>query len=831
MDFVDGAQSETTPTIGNITASNLVQYANDAAYEAAESGAPTVGNIYYNTTDNTIRFYNGTIWQEVIDEQTVQAIENKVIDADNNTITNIDNNEIKNNAGIEASKIADGSVSDAEFQHLDGVTSDIQGQLDAKIPNSEKGAVNGVAELDGSGTVPASQLPSYVDDVLEYADLASFPVTGETGKIYIAIDTGFNYRWSGSIYIDITSKVDSVNGDTGVVSLGIVDMNDTDITPAIGEDGKVIKYDHSSGDFILADESGGGTGQGGINYIENSGFEDGTSLGWNLYNDGASSEPVDGTGGSLSALTSSVQNSTALRGTKHFRLEKSAFNGQGDGASYDLAIDTQDANKFLDVSFDYISSTYTSGDLRVFVYDIDNTVLLGEVVNSESGDILSSNTPTRFLSRFYTTDSLNYRLIFHVTSTNATAWNMDIDNIRVGPADTVIATNVQTELVDVSADANFTAGKLLVSRSGGNVTVNVEETITYSSASSVTSASALIPEWARPAGNKPYNISHFTGTLIYEIRVLSDGTFTVNTRNFSGAATATTSFDVGSISYCVDDGLSTNVISNTQLNQKTVSVSGAGNAGTAITANVTDIDFTEVRDSHNAWNGTQFTAPISGRYTFKGTVNLNAPNAGALYGYLNGSQSTLAHFTGASASTKTFVWEGVLNKGQVWSLRSDTGTTLVTSSILHFLEVSSHPDFTSYGVLNPQSELLEDSVGTLTAHPGPQGQWVALAQLDLTDGEWDIEARVELQMAAATSVSEAGISITDNAGTSNPGSHAIDKMFSEITNNSGDLASQYFSRRGVVVSGGPTTWYLRHYLGNSASNINYACIITARRVK
>lgn len=52
-----------------------------------------------------------------------------------------------------------------------------------------------------AGKVPAGQLPSYVDDVLEYANLAAFPGTGETGKIYVAIDTGSTYRWSGSAYV------------------------------------------------------------------------------------------------------------------------------------------------------------------------------------------------------------------------------------------------------------------------------------------------------------------------------------------------------------------------------------------------------------------------------------------------------------------------------------------------------------------------------------------------------------------------------------------------------------------------------------------------------
>lgn len=77
------------------------------------------------------------------------------------------------------------------------------------------------ADLVG-GKVPASQLPSYVDDVLEFANLTTFPVTGETGKLYVALDSNKIYRWSGSVYIDMTpgeadtlqTVVDRNNGTT-----------------------------------------------------------------------------------------------------------------------------------------------------------------------------------------------------------------------------------------------------------------------------------------------------------------------------------------------------------------------------------------------------------------------------------------------------------------------------------------------------------------------------------------------------------------------------------------------------------------------------------------
>lgn len=68
------------------------------------------------------------------------------------------------------------------------------------------------ADLVG-GLVPASQLPSYVDDVLEFANLASFPVTGETGKIYVALDTNKTYRWSGSIYVEVSSLDEALLAD------------------------------------------------------------------------------------------------------------------------------------------------------------------------------------------------------------------------------------------------------------------------------------------------------------------------------------------------------------------------------------------------------------------------------------------------------------------------------------------------------------------------------------------------------------------------------------------------------------------------------------------
>ncbi len=75
-----------------------------------------------------------------------------------------------------------------------------------------------------SGKVPSAQLPSYVDDVIEVADEAALPATGETGKIYITIDTGAQYRWSGSTYVQLTSSP----GTTDAVPEGTTNLYFTD---------------------------------------------------------------------------------------------------------------------------------------------------------------------------------------------------------------------------------------------------------------------------------------------------------------------------------------------------------------------------------------------------------------------------------------------------------------------------------------------------------------------------------------------------------------------------------------------------------------------------
>jgi len=150
-----------------------------------------------------------------------------------------------------ANQLVRKSQLDAEIAGAAGDITALEGRVTA-IEN-DYGVAGGLATLDGAGLVPASQLPSYVDDVLEFANLAAFPATGETGKIYVAIDTSKCYRWSGSTYVYITSgAVDSVNGQTGIV---VLTASDIQTAASVSIESKLGSLDSEDLTFLKLDGS------------------------------------------------------------------------------------------------------------------------------------------------------------------------------------------------------------------------------------------------------------------------------------------------------------------------------------------------------------------------------------------------------------------------------------------------------------------------------------------------------------------------------------------------------------------------------------------------
>lgn len=147
---------------------------------------------------------------------------------------NSSNNYFKGTSIVDAINKGDAAVK-AQVDRLDTKIDDVNEDLqDFK---ALKGQPNGLAELDGNGKVPASQLPSYVDDVMDayatytvsptgvlqdiqlYADAEhETPIVGERDKIYVNVTPGevsYQFRWSGSQFIHIDSNAIIIGDITG----------------------------------------------------------------------------------------------------------------------------------------------------------------------------------------------------------------------------------------------------------------------------------------------------------------------------------------------------------------------------------------------------------------------------------------------------------------------------------------------------------------------------------------------------------------------------------------------------------------------------------------
>jgi len=122
--------------------------------------------------------------------------------------------------------------------------------------SANRGVANGYAPLASDAKVDAAYLPAYVDEVLEYANLAAFPVTGASDKIYIALDTNKVYRWSGSTYIEVAANSGVWGAITGTIT------NQTDLQNALNL--KYNVYNLSSATTNVADA---------INYVLSFNFE------------------------------------------------------------------------------------------------------------------------------------------------------------------------------------------------------------------------------------------------------------------------------------------------------------------------------------------------------------------------------------------------------------------------------------------------------------------------------------------------------------------------------------------------------------------------------
>lgn len=206
------ARTPLSHTHGNLTNDGKVGSDSDMAIVTGTGGIVKAANL---TTADVTATGNATSFVTAVTQDSkgkITATKSTVPTADGTT------------AGITKLYTGTGSNTDGAMSQA-AVNSALAGKLNTTL----KGAANGLAELDAEGKVPSSQLPSYVDDVIEVDDYAHLPETGEAGKIYVTKDDNKTYRWTGTVYAQIK----------GDLALG-----ETSSTAYRGDYGK-IAYDHS----------------------------------------------------------------------------------------------------------------------------------------------------------------------------------------------------------------------------------------------------------------------------------------------------------------------------------------------------------------------------------------------------------------------------------------------------------------------------------------------------------------------------------------------------------------------------------------------------------
>lgn len=421
LNFSDGFTSSSAPTGGTIAPGSITipSYANDATYVTAKGTAAVVGDIYYNTTNSTYRVYRGSAWINLPEYMNPYATTAAFVTSKGSAAANGDYfydttlNIFRGYFNSAWREIITGDQSQVlTNKDIDGGTASNTNRL--TVPKNSTSNINALTRKEGTFIYDSTLDILYYDDgvalhevisnnksqVLTFKDYDGGTAT-DTSRITIPKDTLANL-------LALTRKEGTI-------------VYATDTLKIYYDDGTTLK------------QVGSGSGTGGINYAADNPDAENNVNGYSAFADAAATKPVDGTGGTPN-VTITRTTSTPLRGDGSFRITKDAADRQGEGVSFDFEIDEADLTQPINISFDYrgsanfeFGSDSTLGDINIYIYDVTNAVLIQPASFKLTGD-------KRFSGRFQAaSDSNDYRLIFFIPTTNASAWTFDFDNLIIGP--------------------------------------------------------------------------------------------------------------------------------------------------------------------------------------------------------------------------------------------------------------------------------------------------------------------------------------------------------------------------------------------------------------
>lgn len=817
----------TTAASGNLTSVEL-----NAALAELQSDVDTralSSDLSTHTSDTTTHGTAG----DIVGTSDSQTLTNKTFDADSNTLSNVDDGNIKTGAAIARSKIASGSADHVLINDGSGVLSS-----EATLAKSRGGAG---------------------------ADMSSvtFPSTGT---------------------IVTRTATEDLSGKTFTDPITLEEQASSPSAPSSGDrklysktDGKV--YHMGSDGVEKAVGSGAG---GGVNYHDDYDCDNIAKV--STYDDGAAT-PTDGTGGTVNYASAALETSSPLAGTASYKLSKSANTAQGEGWAVDSnTLDDLEAGgpNAIWINFAYkTSANYASGDVTVYAYRVGSGTL--EAVNTFQGSSFTNNLPAAPSGSTYagwitaSSSDTAIRLILHVASTNATAYDIHMDRLSIGPQ-SVVQSGIQSDWQSYTPTGSWVSNTTYVGkwrRVGDSMDLQVDVQLT--GAPTATALTVNLPSgFTIDAAKRNASVAS-VGDLIGFASVLDSGTleYTVGSVQYSSTTALDVRHDNGSsgasginatspITFASGDRVyirafgipisswtSGNTMSTAELAVRSARARYSTNAGQSISnATTTILNFEDKSyDTHNAvttGGSWKFTAPSTGyfrvtaRALFTNTSNWNAGEYAQLSIYKGGSiYSHLDYKDNYFSGTAMFASVGgadvvYLLKDEYIDIRiyQNTGSafTIDSSAVYTHVEIEQLPDLTVVGV-NGVNQLVESSNGTLANYSITAGQWGELTSISLTPGTWDIEAHIAWYSNGATTLQNVGCGISTTSGNSTTGLVLADTLqYDKKSGTSGDRNTSLVSKRGVLVTSS-TTYYLKAYADSPTTNLQAAYKISARRIQ
>lgn len=632
---------------------------------------------------------------------------------------------------------------------FDGVTDELEDALQKEIEDrkagdttitnslnafiSTKGQPGGLAELDSTGKVPAAQLPSYVDDVLEFSTKAQFPQTGETGKIYVAKDTNLTYRWTGTQYLEISQSLalgetpsTAYPGDKGKANRDALNSMPTKLTSYLTpttSTGELVKINYKY------------TAKDGLNYgplqDDNIDIPSATTT-----NAGAMSAIDKGRLDSLYNEFGSIQNP----GDKLDSLPNNLVTG----------MDATSRNA-TSVTINYKQSDLSAAS-NSYANPITKSQTIPAATQSAAGVMtatdkqnLDVNIPNRItnLDNRVTTEVDRLEELIESSSSEITNdLNVEIQARKDG--DNQLQTNINNLQSTMNTELAKKVGKVTVAGSGNAVT-----TASISDDTLTLTKGATYNNYVHPAGSAPSKASGF-----YK--------FSTDSTSHVASVTAVTKADITALGIPAQNTNTTYTFANGSAGNFTVTPSGgsaqtvsvgkpanAGNAdtvgGISPSAFVKKAGDTMTGDlTVGNTNYYHCIVDTDGNFDIKATPTTGGWNRG--YGFINANNGVLARF-GAYGSAQDLVhcYIGTNYEGSgTWQRWNSSGSVITvpatinqTSSVipltLHGTDVSSYVQFINSGAQTAEVGYT-NSLGAylyndkLTTHP-----CISLGRVDSLD--------------------------------------------------------------------------------------------------